>query len=243
MPTTKELIDTLMQDPINLDALKNPVLASDLGIYEEATYNEMRAHSARSPLSREPLIAEPFPIKMDDFRAFCVRPNLRTLRPIAICPITNLMMTNPAKVHLLHTNRSSGEKTHFAFVCDRSALQALPQNIKVVKAVDWDDLKTLLSNQQEPLKQYKKAQDIDLLSLEDEAAAGRADSEIPLAEKWEIALVTLESSYTKTQKKEPTATPYRGAFFQEEPGRRGGATAARQRPDAPPQDPAPSSGG
>ncbi len=239
MPSTKELIDILRQDPISFEPYKNPVLASDLGIYEEATYREMRAHSAVSPTSREPLQGEPFPIKMDNYRAFCVRPTIQTLLPVAICPITNLIMTNPAKVHLVYTERSSGAQIHFAFVCDRSALRGLPQNIKVVKAVDWDDLNNLIVDQTKGLEQYKAAQEAGSLSLDEDSGPARAASEIPLAEKWEIALVTLESSYTKTQRAEPTAArPYRGAFFQEEPPAR---TTTRR--EDPPRGPAPSSGG
>ena len=55
MPTIKELMDALKRDPISLESFNDPVLGSDLNIYERAAYNACYALNPehRSPLSRD----------------------------------------------------------------------------------------------------------------------------------------------------------------------------------------------
>ncbi|HHT0594938.1 TPA: U-box domain-containing protein [Legionella anisa] len=145
MPQLKELFENLKQDPIMYVPMKNPVLASDLRFYNQDTYKSFLEKRQNSPFTREPFLENPFPLNYKKFSILCSSPSsIKSLVPLAICPITHEIMKNPQKALITYSDLE-GDTHSFITICDLEALKTLPQSFKLVKKVDWEDLKLIIN--------------------------------------------------------------------------------------------------
>ena len=219
-----DIIENLIQSPISLDKYVNPVIASDLRFYSSEEYFTHLTREGRSPIT-ERFSGAPFPLSFNKLNTICAGANtLTAIIDLATCPVTKKIMQDPKIAHLIYTDLS-GEQYPFVIVCDKQALDNCPPSITLVKKIDWDKLKEVVSH-----PQLKPRLESALPSV----SAVRPNYEL----MW-------ENAYTQSQQDFPSARPagvergaaaqavYRGAFFQDEP-------RARRRD---PEPPTPTGGG
>lgn len=246
MPTMESLFATLKQDAVSMERYHDPVVGSDLYIYERTTYERLEREVGRgqnfiSPFSREIMFKAPFPFAMKDFSALCNvdKNSIDLLYKLAVCPITKELMRDPIKVHLTYADRE-GAASHYFLVCERSALRGhLPPQIQIIKQVEWGDLAAIMNDHRvrPRLETYHQSVSIGLedLDIEEEpqqqrgqAAAGRVNSM-----SWEIGLSTLLDAYQATE----VAAARAAAPPPGQPGHYRGGMFPRQAPRA--EEPAP----
>ena len=144
-PTKRELIDRLLMDPISYANFIDPVVASDLQLYSRAQYMDCRSRNPLSPITHEPLRGEPFPMTYRKLSTLIEDARLTNLCSLATCPITHCLMSDPRRVHMVFTDFVGNERD-FLIVCDAIALVDLPEDVRIVKAIEWTDLKMLIEH-------------------------------------------------------------------------------------------------
>lgn len=155
------LIEQLVSCCIAADTYREPVIASDLYLYDniDGSYKSLINRALinqEKPLSsytREPLLSSPFPFAYNQMKTLCdeVADNTKTiddvikkLADLAICPVTKKIMSDPKFAYLIHTD-SKGTKQHFVLACDQKALDMmLPSNFELIKKRDFSELKVVI---------------------------------------------------------------------------------------------------
>jgi hypothetical protein len=138
-------LDDVQADTIESNKFVDPVIASDLQIYDRAAYhggNTWIAEHKISPTTREPFLQEPFPFSFKKMRALCEADKKNTMEKLlelTMCPVTKKIMQDPKIAHLTYKNQD------FVLVCDEIALQYLKTSntFKVISRIDFSHLQPI----------------------------------------------------------------------------------------------------
>jgi hypothetical protein len=154
----QDLLERLTECGITLCRYVAPVIASDLYIYDNTidAYKGLIANRQGSSYTRQPFLSTPFPFSFVKLQNLCTalnNPNTTTdetihkLLSLAVCPVTNKIMTDPKIAHLEHHDHSNNEHD-FVLVCDQTALDALTANmgVSLVSRVDWTALRNITTD-------------------------------------------------------------------------------------------------
>ncbi len=138
-------LEEIMEECLSLDKFVDPVIASDLQIYNRNYYHNKDEYIVKngiSPTTKKPLLKEPFPFSFKKMRALCEADEKHTMEKLLeliICPVTKKIMQNPKIAHL------SYKEQHFVLVCDKMALQCLETSniFKVISRIDFSHLQAI----------------------------------------------------------------------------------------------------
>lgn len=136
-----QLLEPLTLCGITQDRCEDPIIASDLYIYDntEHAYKGIVSRNMPSSYTREPFLKAPFPfsfVKLKDLCSALNDPNntpditIQKLLDLAICPVTKEIMKEPKIAHLKYYDRQN-HLHDFVLVCDQMALDVLPPNASV----------------------------------------------------------------------------------------------------------------
>lgn len=157
-PELSEKMRHLTECAITLDTFREPILANDLYIYDYTTaaYKNLKD----STFTREEFSKAPFPFSYKKLKELCntVADHTKTIEDInqnllklAMCPVSGKLMQHPEIVHLKHTtyiqSSFSSTTTDFMLVCDKTALEKLPQEFQIVRRRAFDTLRDVLIHQ------------------------------------------------------------------------------------------------
>lgn len=140
-----QLDKVMEEESISLDKFDDPVIASDLRIYNRDYYHDKDGYIVKnkiSPTTEEPLLQEPFPFSFKKMQALCEADEKNTMEKLlelTICPVTKKIMQDPKIAHLTYKNQD------FVLVCDEIALQYLKTSntFKVISRIDFSHLQPI----------------------------------------------------------------------------------------------------
>lgn len=151
-----KLIERLVSCFITADTYRDPVIASDLHLYDntDSSYKEIiKTEKPLSSYSREPLESSPFPFAYNQMKTLCdevadktktIDDVIKKLADLTICPVTKEIMKAPKLAYLIYTD-SKGTKQRFVSVCDQKALDLmLPSNFELIKKRDFSELQDVI---------------------------------------------------------------------------------------------------
>jgi hypothetical protein len=148
-PELSEKISYLAACIITADTFQEPILASDLHIYDHTTASYKRLNL--SAFDREQLLTEPFPFAYKKLKDLCdtladdtktIKDVNQNLLDLAICPVSGELMQHPEIAHLKFK-----ESTDFMLVCDKTALHKLPKEFQIVRQREFGELRDVLIHQ------------------------------------------------------------------------------------------------
>ncbi len=139
----KSIIEILTSSPINTDRYKYPIIASDLQIYDIKEYQQLNSYGyISSPFTREKFKTSPYPFHYPDFQSFIKLGNIKNIAKLCTCPITQSRMSSPI-IARINFKTSNSDSLQFIVVCDKEALNNLPNEMTIVSKREWSDLREL----------------------------------------------------------------------------------------------------